>query len=331
MSTDRDLASEFEAMSIRISRRMGKWWSWFLLDGEGSHVSWHPERLHGLEPTLKSPLRRFAALVLRPLWAHARRRGTLSQLLARAGATYHRNFEEGRWGFEVNGEQDLAIALARLGALDIVFDVGANIGDWSATVLRTAPTARIHAFEIAPPTFAKLQGRFNDEPRVAVNAFGLADRAGEVEIDFFPEHASITSLVDGVAGGIHADHSERRQVKVETGDAYCAWRRIERIDLLKIDVEGAEHLVLHGFERMLRERRIEVIQFEYGLANIYTHHLLLDYYRDLGGLGYRIGKLRSRGVEFRDYAPTHENFIGPNFVAVLRDRGDLIRALLCDG
>ena len=69
------------------------------------------------------------------------------------------------------------------------------------------------------------------------------------------------------------EHSERRQVEVQTGDAYCTRHRIERIDLLKIDVEGAEHLVLRGFERMLHERRIEVIQFEYGLANIYTHHL----------------------------------------------------------
>ncbi len=94
-----------------------------------------------------------------------------------------------------------------------------------------------------------------------------------------------------------------------------AERNIAKIDLLKIDTEGAEHLVLRGFGDNLSPDRIPVIQFEYGLINISAKFLLRDFYAFFEARGYQVGKLMPAGVRFRSYQFEDEDFIGPNYVA----------------
>ncbi len=60
------------------------------------------------------------------------------------------------------------------------------------------------------------------------------------------------------------------------GDEFLAREGIGRVDFLKLDVEGAEHLVLQGLNEYLQKGRIRLVQFEYGLVNILTHFLLRD-------------------------------------------------------
>lgn len=111
------------------------------------------------------------------------------------------------------------------------------------------------------------------------------------------------------------------------GDDYCAEHSIDHIDLLKIDAEGTDHLVLKGFERLLEARAVEAVQFEYGRANILNHFLLADFYQFLGAAGMVVGKLYPNYVDFRRYDEVHEDFIGPNYVAVRDDRPDLVKLL----
>ena len=51
-------------------------------------------------------------------------------------------------------------------------------------------------------------------------------------------------------------------------DDYCAEREIDRIDLLKVDVEGAELDVLRGSERLLRTRAVRCCVFEFGATTL---------------------------------------------------------------
>ena len=101
------------------------------------------------------------------------------------------------------------------------------------------------------------------------------------------------------------------------GDDFCCENGIEHIDFLKMDVEGAEFKVLAGLDRMLSDQRVDIIQFEYGLKSVVTRFLLKDYYELFTSRGYVVGKLYPNGVYFKDYHVTDEDFMGPNYVAVL--------------
>lgn len=205
-----------------------------------------------------------------------------------------------------------------------LFDVGANVGDWTLLAARHAPQAELHAFELVPPTAERLAARVGDHPRVHVNEVGLSDAEGEVQVRFYPRSTELSSMVTAFGG----DDFEWRTARTTTGDRYCDEHAIDRIDLLKIDVEGAEQLVLRGFEQRLRSGAVAAIQFEYGQANALTGVLMRDFYEHLGTRGFRLGKIFPTSVAFAPYAvATHEDFRGPNVLAVHESRQDLLRAL----
>ena len=204
-----------------------------------------------------------------------------------------------------------------------MFDVGANVGDWSVHAAVALPEATIHAFEPVPDTFSALARSATALPgRIVANPAGLSDRDGTIALNVMADDSTLSSIV-----ALHEGEGRRVDCAMRSGDAYMAEHKIDRIDLLKIDVEGAEHLVLQGFARALAEGRIDVIQFEYGQANIVTRFLLRDFHLLLEGHGYSVGKLYPSRVDFRSYRFEHEDFIGPNFVAVRAAREDVKKLL----
>jgi hypothetical protein len=117
------------------------------------------------------------------------------------------------------------------------------------------------------------------------------------------------------------------EAEVFSGQAVCDQLNISQIDFLKIDVEGAEHLVLKGFGDMLSTNQIKIIQFEYGECNKITRFLLGDFYDLLCKRGYIVGKIFPYGVEFKDYKIRDDDFIGPNYLAVLESEKKIIEKL----
>lgn len=222
---------------------------------------------------------------------------------------------------QANGEEWL---LSRLVDFDpkVVFDVGANEGDWSVLVRQILPAADLHAFEVVDETYRKLVAKVGPGPKFFANPFGLSNESGHIQIHVYGRSNRLSSYLPYP----HGDH-EVIPCPVMAGGAYLLEKGIEHIDLLKVDVEGAERLVLNGFEEALCEHRIDVVQFEYGKASILSHYLLRDYYQLFEQRGYSVGKLFPDGVEFRDYSLDDEDFRGPNYVACRNTRPDMIEAL----
>lgn len=228
------------------------------------------------------------------------------------------------YSFETNGE---LLLISRLGEFKMkkVFDVGANIGDWSTIVASTFnDDVTVFSFEIVKPTFDILKSRLNLHSNIKCYDFGLAEVNDSVKIVFYGDGSGINSII--TEQQIHDQKGSYINGYTRTGDSFCEEYQIDKIDFLKIDVEGAEHLVLQGLSHKLMGKKIDVIQFEYGMVNIYTKFLLKDYY-ELLGKDYLIGKLFPNGVYFSDYKPQNEDFVGPNYVAVLKERDDYIAAL----
>lgn len=259
-------------------------------------------------------------------------RRPLARLADRLCVDLHRSYENYDYEFDTNGERRVLEKLATVfPSHPMLFDVGANRGEWALTASEIFSGSTIHAFEIVPQTFASLEQAVRGVSSIHCHNVGMSDRSGELTV-YLPEGSSaVATSVPGFAEQYHALRVKPVVAQVINGNAFCDAEGIESIDLLKIDVEGHEDRVLQGFQRLLRESRVKVIQFEYGRINIDTHFLLKDFYDLLGGYGYRIGKIYPHYVDFREYRHEHEDFLGPNYLAVHRTCERELRVLQGEG
>ncbi len=231
----------------------------------------------------------------------AHRGSRAARRLAKAAQIYLDGYENLHYEGESNGEYAL---LARLGQAETIVDVGANRGDWAARAAECFPQADIHCFEIVSHVARELEQRFAGNPRIHVNPMGLSNQDGEVEVTTYRDDRLSSIIPDFHREGTKAI------CMVTTGVSYLEAQGISQVDIVKLDVEGSENLVLEGLKGIL----MDAIQFEYGRVNIVSHFLLRDFYEVLEG--YVIGKIYPNGVDFRDYELAHEDFRGPNYLAI---------------
>jgi FkbM family methyltransferase len=135
---------------------------------------------------------------------------------------------------------------------DVFFDVGANVGYLSAIAAGIVGIrGQVHAFEPAPEYFAQLKRLAELNPAHSIFANPCA--AGEkntVRTIYLTREAGQNTLVSHYKGAI--DITATQQVRVVRLDSYIEEEEIERIALIKIDVEGYELNVLKGLERYFR-------------------------------------------------------------------------------
>lgn len=224
------------------------------------------------------------------------------------------------YDLRTNGETFVLRTLAQFQPR-VIFDVGANVGDWSLAAKRNCPHAEIHAFEIAPPTFEILTARTRHLPDVQCRKVGLSDSAGFVSLRFFD---ALPALTTSVAYPHPLPFSELSG-EVVTGDSYASNNGIDHIDLLKIDVEGMEENVLRGFQGMFEDKAIDLVQFEYGRVSIVNHFLLRDFFTFFRDRGFAVGKIFPHHVAFREYDLGDEDFRGPNYLACRQEKSSYLR------
>ena len=210
----------------------------------------------------------------------------------------------------INGEQRFIHACA--GRCEVLFDVGAHHGEWTRHVLGANPAAQLHCFEPVAASFEELQAN-GFPPQVVCNPFGLSDASGERRIDAASSSLHRVGAEAEAGAGVNGD-----SVRLETLDAYCAEAGVERIDLLKVDVEGHELAVLHGAREMIEAGGIRRIQFEYGPFNIDSRVLLRDLFDFLAAYDYDLFLVTPRRLVAVEYRRELENFCYKNFVALHR-------------
>jgi FkbM family methyltransferase len=251
-----------------------------------------------------------------PLWR---------RLLRQAGRRLFRLAENNdEWRFGRNGEQWLLRELlqdhVRSGAVRpfVVFDAGANVGDYTHAVLRAARTAgcavEVHVFEPSPRCLQVLRQSFAGDPQVRIVAGALASAKGEAVLYDGGLGSTLASLVprDVLTGKAGA---EVTVPLLRLGD-YLAEQGIARVDLLKLDVEGSELAALHGLGERLRPENVGLIQFEYGGSTLDARATLRDFYALLGAQGYRVAKLFPNALEVRPYDVWMEHYAYANYVAL---------------
>ena len=201
-----------------------------------------------------------------------------------------------------NGEDMVqTIALRTAASRATIFDVGANVGDWTAALREISANlqirAHIHAFEPCRETFAQLSQRTGDWADVSLVNKACSRRAGSAMMHVYGSGFGTNSLSEP----IDDYRAVSEEVRVTTVDLYCKTNGIETIDLLKIDAEGHDFEVIAGTSEMLDRHAIRILQFEYNHRWMGSRNYLRDVFSFLTPRGYMIGKLSGPHVEFYPY------------------------------
>ncbi len=156
----------------------------------------------------------------------------------------------------------------RLG--DICIDVGGNIGYFSLLMARCARKGHVHTFEPIPLNVAMihLNTELSGLHNITINQLALSDEDGIVAFSISVDSAYSSMRATGT-------FSEAQAIAVRAVrlDQYLATQQIERIDIVKIDVEGAEEKVLRGGEALFRDpsRRPRLMMLELYDANLASY------------------------------------------------------------
>jgi FkbM family methyltransferase len=161
------------------------------------------------------------------------------------------------WGYEryEPGVARLLTSLAR--ERRVVVEAGANIGYYTLLMATTQPAGgAVHAFEPRPEVFARLAENIalNGLTSVRLNDAAVSDAAGRATL-YLPDSGNreMASL-----DRTFAPATQSVDVRTVRLDTYCASNRLA-VDLLKLDVEGAEVRALEGLGSVLRERWPDIV------------------------------------------------------------------------
>lgn len=203
-----------------------------------------------------------------------------------------------------------------------IFDVGANAGQFLRTLLAVlnGRNIQVHCFEPGADAYARLVSAGGNKSNILLNNLALADHGGEMTLHYDQPGSGLASLSKRRLDHFGVQFEGAETVCVETLDNYCKMTSVDHIHLLKADVEGHELAVLRGADRMLRERRIDRILFEFGGCNIDSRSYFQDFYYLLRSHGFvKLFRLAPSGylVPIPKYREIDEQFRTTNFVAML--------------
>jgi FkbM family methyltransferase len=215
----------------------------------------------------------------------------------------------------------LALLKDQIGELTI-FDVGAHQGTYAALAYQQLGSrAHIHCFEPDRRSLATLDELAARIPTVLVHRFGLGAQREEAMLYSDAYGSPMASVNPDSLAAAGCTAALWSGVGLRTVADVCDELSIDRLDLLKIDVEGTELAVLRGARSLLEERRIGLIQFEFGYGNVATRTFLKDFHQ-LFRESHELHRVGPRGrMPVPAYTLRHEVFVAAtNYVAVQGDQ-----------
>jgi FkbM family methyltransferase len=141
---------------------------------------------------------------------------------------------------------------------DVLLDIGAHIGEMAIEMARALPQTSVHAFEPTPSSYKTLKTRLKAYPNAHAHAIALGAENGSSSF-FLNVNEQTNSLLDN-------DEMNKRFVPEATSHEQKIDVIVRRLDdwldehiphgqiMMKVDVQGAEMLLIRGGERAFRER-----------------------------------------------------------------------------
>jgi len=224
--------------------------------------------------------------------------------------------------FEKNGEEffidNLIKSFKNRGGIKVVFDIGANIGEYSQMIVDKSNDIdmNLHLFEPTKSCFDTISGKFKSDNNIRLNNFGVSDINTTAIIYYDKEESALASLYQRNLDAYSIKLNQSEEIILKRLDNYIEEHDIVHIDFVKIDIEGHELKAFEGFGKYLNYDFVDYIQFEYGGANLDSHSSLMEIYKFLNMRGFKIAKIMQNGLELREYIPSMDNFNYSNYVAI---------------
>ena len=176
----------------------------------------------------------------------------------------------------------------------MIFDVGANVGTVTQDYRRLFPTAVIHAFEPFPESFAWLVQNTASDPNVFAHELAVSDHKGTCLLNSNASAVTNSMLATDPRGreawgeGL-LETAKQVEVQTTTIDSFCQENGISAVDILKLDIQGAELIALDGARDSLSRQAISLIYLEIILADTYRGQPKLhEYIQWLDSVSYRL-------------------------------------------
>jgi len=197
----------------------------------------------------------------------------------------------------------------------VFIDVGANVGTFTLVAAANACRGTVHAFEPSQYHFERLKRNIdlNGFSNVVTSRVGLWDApsSSTLHVPLHDAGMSNTGAASMFASTDNPESSTDETIQLIRLDDYVAQNALERIDIIKVDIEGAELPALRGAQETIR-RFHPLVLMELDLDNLqragYTAADILAFWNDCG---YRVRRILNSGdcSDFSDTAnlPRHQN------------------------
>jgi len=211
--------------------------------------------------------------------------------------------QRNKWRFD-SEKGELTDLLGEIEDGDVFFDVGANTGLYTLFAAKRCSTAAVVAFEPYPPNVHLLKRdiKRNGLENVSVRSEALSDSAGTVEFAQ-PEQEDVgygSGSID--AGSGNSDSTV--EVAANSGDELILNDEIPTPNVIKIDVEGAEPLVVEGMKNALSSPDCRLIYCEIHRSDVEHRPSISDFGTTLADmkarfeeLGFEVEELQTRETE----------------------------------
>ena len=198
-----------------------------------------------------------------------------------------------------------------------IFDVGANVGDYSKKVAEIfVENTTIYSFEPSKKTFELFLNTTKNINNIFPNNLGISDNETKSILYSNNEGSGLASIYNRKLDHFDIKMDRTEEITLTTIDNFCALNKIDKINFLKLDIEGHELSALIGAKNMINEGKIDVIQFEFGGCNIDSGTYFKDFYYLLSEK-YKLYRLLKHGVcELPQYQELYEIFRIVNFIAI---------------
>lgn len=189
---------------------------------------------------------------------------------------------------------------------DTFLDVGANIGYHSIAVASAMPQVQVYSFEPQDSLCKQIESSIEKNNLTNVRLFkvGLSDKEEEVLIHIPEENVGGSSVIKGLNN--HPAFKKSTKIKLETLDSYIS--KIDKVSLMKIDVEGLEPQVLNGGKALIAKYKpVVVLEF----SPIIYHHInpgiANELLKLLSALGYEVYDLSLNKLDIDSWMKDGEN------------------------